>query len=198
MALRRSARARRLSLSVDVRRGVELVIPTRASRNEALAFARSRTAWICARLDALPPRVPFAEGARVPLLGVPYTVRLCGQGDLFEGLDGRAGVEVRGRRLLVSATPDDASSRLGGWLRAHAAHEIGVRARRGAERIGCRISRLTLRDQRTRWGSCSAQGALSFSWRLVLAPEPVLDKLLAVRGKHPAAQHVQLRAEPPD
>ena len=132
----------------------------------------------------MPPRVPFAEGARVPLLGVPYTVRLCGQGDLFEGLDGRAGVEVRGRRLLVSATPDDASSRLGGWLRAHAAHEIGVRARRGAERIGCRISRLTLRDQRTRWGSCSAQGALSFSWRLVLAPEPVLGYVVAHEVGH--------------
>ena len=182
--LRRSPRARRISLSVDVRRGVQLVVPARASQAEALAFARSKAAWIRARLDALPPRVPFAEGARVPLLGVPYTVRLCRQRDLFEGLDVHAGIEVRGRKLLVSATPGEAANRLGDWLRARARHEIGARARRMAARIGRHASRVSLRDPRSRWGSCSARGALSFSWRLVLAPEPVLDYVVAHEVAH--------------
>ena len=184
LRVRRSRRARRVGLSVDVRRGVELVVPARASAAEALAFARSKAIWIRARLDALPPRVPFAEGTRVPLLGVPHTVRLCRQRDLFEGHDVRAGVAVRRRRFLVSATPEDAASRLGDWLRARAAHEMGSRARRFAARIDRRAGRVRLRDPRSRWGSCSARGALSFSWRLVLAPEPVLDYVVAHEVAH--------------
>ena len=184
LRVRRSARARRVGLSVDVRRGVELVVPARASAAEALAFARSKAIWVRARLDALPPRVPFAEGARVPLLGVPHTVRLCRQGDLFQGHDVRAGVAVRRRRFLVSATPEAVASRLGGWLRARAAHEMGSRARRFAARLGHGVHRVSLRDPRSRWGSCSAGGALSFSWRLVLAPEPVLDYVVAHEVAH--------------
>ena len=184
MRLRRSRRARRVSLRVDLRRGVEMVVPARASLVEALAFARSKAGWIRARLDALPARVAFVEGARVPLLGVPHTVRLSGQRDLFEGLDAQAGVEVRGRRLLVSAAPDDAATRLGGWLRVRAGQEIGDRARAFATRIGRHASRVTLRDPGSRWGSCSARGALSFSWRLVLAPEPVLDYVVAHEVAH--------------
>jgi len=184
LRLRRSARARRISLSVDVRRGVVLVVPACASTTNALAFARGKAAWIRDRLDALPPRVPFAEGAKVPLLGVPYTVRLCCQRDLFDGLDARAGVAVRRRSLFVSATPDEAADRLGVWLRARARQEIGTRVRRLAARGGRRATRLTVRDPRSRWGSCSARGALSFSWRLVLAPEPVLDYVIAHEVAH--------------
>ena len=173
-----------MRLSVDVRRGVELVVPARASRAHALAFARSQAGWILARLAATPARVPFADGARVPLLGVPHTVRLCRQGDLFAGVDAGAGVAVRGRRLVVGATSDDAAARLAGWLRARAAHELDARAARFAARIGLRARRVTVRDPRSRWGSCSARGALSFSWRLVMAPEPVLDYVIAHEVAH--------------
>ncbi len=184
MRLRRSRRARRVRLRVDVRRGVELVLPARASRGEALAFAQGKARWIRARLDALPARVAFVDGARVPLLGVPHIVRLSGQRDLLEGLDEQAGVEVRGRRLLVKAAPDDAANRLGSWLRERAAQEVGVRARGFATRLGRPASRITLRDPHSRWGSCSVRGALSFSWRLVLAPEPVLDYVVAHEVAH--------------
>ena len=183
--LRRSRRARRIGLNVDVRLGgVEVVVPMRASRAEALAFVQAKAAWIHARLDALPRRVPFAEGAAVPVLGVLHTIRLSRQRDLFAGVDPRAGVEVRGRKLLVGGTPDEAARRVEGWLRARAEDEIGARARRTGARIGRRAARITLRDPRSRWGSCSARGALSFSWRLVLAPESVLDYVVAHEVAH--------------
>ena len=183
--LRRSRRARRIGLIVDVRLGgVEIVVPMRASRAEALTFARAKAAWIHARLDALPRRIPFAEGAAVPVLGVPHTIRLGRQHDLFAALDPRAGVEVRGRKLVVGGTPDETARQVGGWLRARAEDEIGARVRDAGVRIGRRAARITLRDPRSRWGSCSARGALSFSWRLILAPEPVLDYVVAHEVAH--------------
>jgi len=165
--VRRSARARRVRVSVDPRSGVEVVLPARAPARAAAAAVAELRPWIERRLleaDALRAQLA-ARGDTVPYLGAE--LRLVVQ-------PGRQRVHRRGDALLVPAGPNRAEA-LERWYRRAAREEIGPRAERSAAAIGRPYRSLTIRGQRTRWGSCSSTGALSFNWRLLLAPEDVLD-----------------------
>ncbi|MEA2177248.1 MAG: hypothetical protein QOG77_545 [Solirubrobacteraceae bacterium] len=105
-----------------------------------------------------------ARGGAIPYLGGTLQVR---------PEPGRTRVHRRGDVLLVPE--QDAGAAVERWLRRAARDEITPRAHRAAAAIGSEVQRVTIRDQRTRWGSASSSGSLSFSWRLVLAPEHVLD-----------------------
>jgi predicted metal-dependent hydrolase len=164
--VRRSDRARRVRVSVDLERGVEVVLPRRAAEREAAAAIAELGPWIERRVAEL-NRVRAAVAARgdtVPYLGQP--LRLVAQ-------PGRVRVHRRGDALLVPAT--DRRAALERWFRRAARGEIEERVERACAETGRSYARLTIRGQRTRWGSCSPTGALSFNWRLLLAPEPVLD-----------------------
>ncbi|MBV8939567.1 MAG: M48 family metallopeptidase, partial [Alphaproteobacteria bacterium] len=86
--------------------------------------------------------------------------------------------------LLVAGEPDFVPRRVRDWLKAEARREIARRAEAHAEALGCRIRRITLRDTVSRWGSCSSDGRLSFSWRLMLAPAEVLEYVVAHEVAH--------------
>ncbi|MBM3519005.1 MAG: M48 family metallopeptidase, partial [Alphaproteobacteria bacterium] len=173
---------RRITLRADVRLGgIELVLPRGVSRAEGLRFAVSKADWIKARLDDLPPRIRFTDGAIIPVLGTRYRIRWQRQGRLFEAEDR---VELRGRQLWVSGTATDLPASVRAWLRALAQAELTRRSRRMAARIARRLSRVSLRDPRTRWGSCSPRGSLSYSWRLILAPDAVIDYVVAHEVAH--------------
>lgn len=164
--VRRSDRARRVRVSVDLERGVEVVLPRRAAEREAAAAIAELTPWIERRVAEL-ERVRAAVAARgetVPYLGRP--LRLVPQ-------PGRTRVHRRGDALLVPAS--DRRPALERWFRRAARAEIEPRLERACAVTGSSYARLTIRGQRTRWGSCSPTGALSFNWRLLLAPESVLD-----------------------
>ena len=177
IAIQISARARRLSLRVDpVRGGVVLVLPSRRQRAEGLRFAESRAGWILSRVARVPDRVPFADGSAIPVLGVPHTVRhLPGSRGLLTVADGE--IRVGGPAHLVPR-------QVSGWLRAEARRLLVPRSEEAAARIGRPVARVTVRDTRSRWGSCSSAGALSYSWRLILAPEPVLDYVVVHEVAH--------------
>lgn len=177
--VRRSPRARRILLKVDPRLGAQLVIPRGVSRREALSFAAGKAAWLRDRLARLPPRVPFRDGAVVPVLGRPCRIRRTAETDLF-----RAGVRREAGELLVACHPDDVPARVGEWFRDRAHDTLARRAVAAADRIGAEVARVGVRDPRTRWGSCSAAGALSFSWRLFMAPEWVMDYVVAHEVAH--------------
>jgi predicted metal-dependent hydrolase len=164
--LRRSPRARRVRVSVDGDGVVRVTLPRRAPARDADAAVRELAPWIERRRRALARAA--SEVARTPGT-VPY---------LGEELDvvaqlGRTRVHRRGAVLLVPEI--DATAALERWYRRVARGEIGPRLDAAVARAGTSYTRLTIRGQRTRWASCSATGAMSFNWRLLLAPEPVLD-----------------------
>ena len=190
VAIRASARARRLSLRVDaVTRGVELVLPRRAPIDAAVDFVARHRGWIEARIAAMPPPLHLADGATVPVLGVPHRIRRI--------------VEAPGKLTLSPVTIADGEIRVRGdsahlsrriidHLKALAKREFAVRARLLAARLGKNVTRVGVRDPKSRWGSCSSKGALSFSWRLIFAPEPVIDYVVA----HEVAHLVEMNHSP--
>lgn len=180
--VRRSARARRMLLRVDpVRGGPELVLPAGAKIDAARAFATKNLGWLRARLAHLPARTAFASGATVPILGRPHLIRHRPdqRGGVWRVEDPDGSVE-----LHISGTAEHLPRRLTDFLKGEARKTVGPRVKLHAEALGRKVGRVTVRDTATRWGSCSSRGDLSFSWRLVLAPEEVLDYVVAHEAAH--------------
>ena len=165
-SVRRSARARRVRVTVDPGGGVEVVLPRRAPERAAREAVVELRPWIDRRLaEAAAVRERLAARAGT----VPYldqTLRLAPQ-------QGRTRVHRHGEVLHVPA--GDARPALERWYRRAARAEVSPRLDAAVAALGTAYTRLTIRDQRTRWGSCSAQGAIAINWRLLLAPPEVLD-----------------------
>ncbi len=160
-------------MTVDPARGVEVVLPAAVFRRGAHAPAREAAAvvaelrpWIERRLDDLAgtKATLAARGDEIPYLG--ESLRLVPQA-------GRTRVHRRGSELIVPA--EDPKPALERWFRRAARDEVTPRLDRACARAGNSYAALTIRGQKTRWASCSRAGAMSFNWRLLLAPEPVLD-----------------------
>ncbi len=177
LRIRRNPRARRLILRIDGERdGVVVTLPRHVPVEEGLDLARTKAAWIARQLDRLPPRVPFADGAVVPVLDVDHRVR-------FDP-SGRQPVHRGDAEIVVTGRPEHLARRLTDWLRGEAKRLITPSAHAKAELLDRSPAAITLRDTRSRWGSCSVDGKLSFSWRLVMAPEHVLDYVVAHEVAH--------------
>jgi hypothetical protein len=163
--IRRSDRARRVRVSVDGSGQVEVVLPRRAPERHAAEAVRELAPWIDRRRRAVArARAEVGrEAGTVPYLGA--ALRLVAE-------PGRTRVHRRGDALLVPAA--DTRAALERWYRRAARAEIAPRLDAATARAGTRYTGLTIRGQRTRWASCSSSGAMSFNWRLLLAPEPVL------------------------
>jgi len=200
MLLRRSARARRFSLQVsEARRGAVLTMPVYSSFADADEFLSRHLDWLKERVAGLPEPVPFTDGAIIPLRGLAHVLRFAGsvrrRGVVWveEPEDAKAapawpaGARVAVRRLPrlhVSGVEEHAPRRLLDWLKRQAHFDLKLRVDQHAKRLNLTPKRIFVRDQTTRWGSCSTMGALSFSWRLVLAPPFVLDYLAAHEVAH--------------
>ena len=178
VSIRVSPRARRIGLRIDAaERKVELVLPRGIPARTGLRFLAAKRGWIEARLEALPQRAPFVDGAILPVLGVPHQVRR-------EFDPAAPPVRIIDCEIRVRGDPLHLADRVRDHLFAVAQAEISPRAHRLAARIGREVARVSVRDTRSRWGSCSAQGNLSFSWRLIFAPEPVLEYVVAHEVSH--------------
>ncbi len=177
VAVRTSRRARRILISVaPVGGAVELVLPRGATRSEGLAFLARKADWIAEKTATALDRIPFENGAVIPFLGGHLTLRCAGGSD--------PGVERDGDVLRVRGLPENVSKQTAGWLRCAAQEEIAPRVREKSARLGSTFGRIGLRDTVSRWGSCSSAGNLSFSWRLAMAPLPVLDYVVAHEVAH--------------
>ena len=174
---RRSRRARRISLRIDPRGGAVVVtLPPRTGRNAGMALLMSHAEWVARRLAALPGPVAFTDGALVPLHGVEHRVR--------HSPALRAGVRAAGGEILVSGDAAFLPRRLGDFLRAEARRTLAALVADKAAAAGLRPGRLTVKDTRSRWGSCAANCNLAFSWRLVMAPAYVQDYVAAHEVAH--------------
>ena len=181
----RSRRARRASLRVDAaRRRIVLTAPLRMARGTAVDFAHAQAGWIAARLKRLPVARPFVDGAELPLFGAPHRIRHRG--------DVRGTVWRDGTEIHVAGRPEHLPRRLRDWLTAELRGRLVPLVHEKAARVDRPVKRITLRDSRSRWGSCGPDAALSFSWRLVFAPPDVLDYLAA----HEVAHLVHLNHSP--
>jgi predicted metal-dependent hydrolase len=174
---RRNPRARRMILRVDSSGGgLQLTLPPGASEGQAADFLERHHGWIAARLKKLPETIPFAPGAAVPVLGIPHRIQPAPWA--------RRGVWRESGLLYVSGTAEHLARRVGDYLKAEARRACSARALEKATAIGAKITRVSVRETRSRWGSCSSSGSLSFSWRLILAPEAVLDYVVAHEVAH--------------
>jgi predicted metal-dependent hydrolase len=167
--IRRSERARRVRVTVDAA-GVEVVLPRRAPEREAAAAVRELEPWIRRRIQErrLAEEAVAARGD-----GVPYVGRLLH----VHAQPGRTRVHRRGDVLLAPAGAERVPA-IERWYRRAARAEIAPRLDRACAIAGTSYTTLTIRGQRTRWASCSRSGAMSFNWRLLLAPEAVLDYVI--------------------
>ena len=181
--VRRHPAARRLTLRVSrTRRAVIVTLPVQCGIEEAGSFLSRNLDWVRERLDSLPAPIPFRDGMLIPVRGVAHRVVMAG--------------EMPRRRVVrrVAAHPfhelhapgelPAAVRRLELWFANEARTDLEDRVGWHARRLGVKPSRLTIRDQTSRWGSCSTTGALSFSWRLVLAPPAILDYVAAHEVAH--------------
>ena len=183
ITLRRSARARRFSLRVSALDGrVTLTLPPRAREAEAMAFARSQEDWLRRALTRIAPGEAVRIGSEIPFEG-----RLL---RLAPGT-GRA-LRIEDDQLLVPGDPAQAGARVAAWARARARDRLVAASDHYAAQVGRKVTQIALRDTRSRWGSCSAEGRLMYSWRLILAPPPVLDYVAA----HEVAHLVEMNHSP--
>jgi len=186
LAIVRHPRARRYTIRVrDAYRDVVLTMPMRGSLAEAHNFAQKNIAWIASKLSRLPDIVSFADGEIVPFRGIPHSIahRPNGRGSVWIEHD------VSGNALIcVSGDAAHISRRVTDFLKRESRKVLTERSRFYAAKVGVTISKIGLRDSASRWGSCSESGSLSYSWRLILAPEFVLDYLAA----HEIAHRIEL------
>jgi predicted metal-dependent hydrolase len=174
-AIRRSERARRVRVNVDPEDGVEVVLPRRARQEEAAAAIRELRPWIERRLRDF-ERARWAVRPRED--AVPYLGRML----QLVPERGRQRVARRGERLLVPA--GDPRPALERWFRRQARAELAVRLDRACSLADSSYRSLSIRGQRTRWASCASSGAMSFNWRLLLAPAEILDYVVEHEVAH--------------
>ncbi len=175
VTLRRSARARRFSLRVSALDGrVTLSLPARARESEAMEFARSHEVWL---------RKALAKQTRPATIGFGSVILFEGREVTLAPGSGRA-ARLEGDSLLLPGSEAQAGARAAAWLRAMARDRLAQASDHYAGLLGRKVSRITLRDTRSRWGSCSHEGALMYSWRLIMAPPSVLAYVAAHECAH--------------
>src|ERR1700733_15758683 len=180
--LRRDRRAGRYTLRIHPSdREAILTMPPRGTLADAKDFAQRHGGGIAPRLGRLPKAAPFLPGTIVPLRGVAHRiVHRAGQ-------RGTVWTEIRdsGERIIfVAANAEYSKQRVHDYLKREARKDLQKAATSYAQALGVRVRRLSIRDQSSRWGSCTSAGSLSFSWRLILAPPYVLDYLAAHEVAH--------------
>ncbi len=194
--VRESARARRLTLKIDPALGGPLLVcPDYVAHADVEDFVRRNLGWLESRLAKMPDQIPFEDGARIPVLGREHVishrpksrgpVRRVDLNAITEGV-GLTPFDTDANPPLLVVTGQEAhvTRRVRDWLKAEARRELAARARTYATAVGRKAGRISIRDTRSRWGSCSSNGDISFSWRLILAPERVLDYVAAHEAAH--------------
>ena len=158
-----------------------MTIPPRGSLRQARDFAERNAGWIAARVKRIPERVPFAHGETVPLRGIPYRIvhKPKSRGTVWTETD-QEGTEL----LCVAGGSGHLARRVRDFLKREAKRDLTEATKRHAAMLDVAIERIGVRDTASRWGSCSSDGALSYSWRLVFAPPFVLDYLAAHEVAH--------------
>lgn len=183
LVVRHNPRARRFIVRVDMTTGaVHVTTPNKRNVKAAISFAHSHADWLIEQRQHVALAEPFCDGVFVPVRGKPHLIRhvesqrravAC----IAEGESGISELRVGGD---ISFLP----RRVTDWLKQQAKTDLNRSVLTHASELNVRPSRITVRDQSSRWGSCSSTRALSFSWRLIFAPTDVLDYVAAHEVAH--------------
>lgn len=185
IALRIHPRARRLKLRLDEHAGhLVLTCPPRSSHRAALDWVASQRPWVDARLAEAQPAIPLVPGAVIPIEG--KDVRL-------EWVEGGARLPHLAGGVLACGGPHESfAGRIARWLRRRARDLLSADTARAAGKAGVGVSRVSIGDAGSRWGSCSAAGSIRYNWRLVLVPPEVRRWVVA----HEVAHRVHMNHGP--
>jgi predicted metal-dependent hydrolase len=185
IAVRIHPRARRLKLRLDATRDLLLLTcPPRSSRRAALAWAVQQRGWVDAQLAISEPGRPLAPGSVIPVEG---------RDTLLEWVDGAPrSISKRDNVLSCGGPPGAFPRRIESWLRARARDLLAADTAEAARKAAVSVSRVSIGDAGTRWGSCSASGNIRYNWRLVLAPPEVRRWVVA----HEVAHRVHMNHGP--
>lgn len=175
-----SPKARRLALRLDPsKRVVNLVVPKRTSMVKAYDFALTHLDWITEKIERLPMPIPYAHGSVIPVLNSPTLINIT-----FDDALKRTSIHLKDNELIIKTNKEDPSTRIARFLKAHAhGHFLDI-CREKADKVQKRVKVLSLRDTKSRWGSCSNTGNLSLSWRLIFAPFEAYDYVIAHEVAH--------------
>jgi len=174
---RRSSRARRIALKIDPRVGaIVITLPPRGSRRSGLALLHSHEAWVVAHLDALPGALVISAGNNIPVFGKPHLI--------LHDPSHRGSTLIADSKIVVSGESEFIGRRVRDALRLLAADEFASKAKSKATAISTKPLLVKVKDTTSRWGSCTANGVLMFSWRLIMAPEFVQDYVISHEVAH--------------
>lgn len=175
-------RARRLTLRIEPGgRGLRVTVPPGVGMREVEKFVLRHRAWLEARLHALPDKDRLEPGMKVPIRGKLHRIRH--RPESARGLT-RTGQDEAGAYIEVYGEAAHIGRRIADFLKREARGELAELVRRHSAILGVKAGPITLRDTKSRWGSCSSSGALSFSWRIMMAPATVIDYLVAHEVAH--------------
>lgn len=178
----RRAGARRMRLAVDpVSGAVRLTLPKRAALAPALEWAEAQAPWIAAQRARLPQPRPFAPGATFPLGDEQLTIDWA--------ISHPRRIERQGDRLVVGGPLEGVSGRVATWLKRIALETLTAETHEFAARLGVSVTRVSVADPKSRWGSCASSGAIRYGWRLILAPARVRRATVAHEVAHRVHMH---------
>jgi predicted metal-dependent hydrolase len=155
---------------------VVITLPMRAGRGAGVALLMSHADWVANRLAALPDALPFADGTLLPIGDLQYRIRHLPRS--------RGGAWLQDGELHVTGAPEFLRRRVQDFLRAEALRRLSALVATKSAIIGMTVRRISVKDTRSRWGSCAADRSIGFSWRLVMTPEFVQDYVVAHEVAH--------------
>ncbi len=173
----KSSQAKRLTLRIDSKeKKPVLTIPNRCSSKKALDFVLLHQDWIKESLQKLPPSKKFEPEETISLMGKKYTLLHCPEK--------RCGAKIEEDKIIVSGAREFFHRRVCDFCKKTAAKELLKKTKQMAKKIGCHVNSVTIKDTKSRWGSCSTLENINYNWRIVLAPDFVIDYLIAHEVSH--------------
>lgn len=178
--VRPSKKAKRLALRLDpIERVFELVVPQRCSMQKAYDFADQYEDWMNEKLLELPPLIYFEDGATIPLNGKDMIIRI----DYNQNYK-KTNIFINNNILQVETNKLDPSVRIVRWLKTYSKELLEVKSKEKSLSICKKIDKVSVKDTKSRWGSCSSESSISYSWRLIFAPPEALDYVVAHEVAH--------------
>ncbi len=180
LVLKINPRAKRMALRLDPKKQiVNLVVPKRGSMRDAYLFALEHKYWIREKLNALPPLIHFTHGTVIPILGEDVTINIT-----YDNTLRKTDIYLKNNELLVLTNKEDPSSRIKRFIINFAKEKLTALSHEKAALINKKIISVDVKDTASRWGSCSQDGKLCFSWRLIFAPLEAFDYVVAHEVAH--------------
>ncbi len=173
----KSPKAKRLTLRIDAKERLPiLTIPSRCSAKRAVEFVEMHRAWLEENLQKIPAIKHFENGEKISLMGKEYIINHCPQK--------RCGVMIEEDNIIVSGSKEFLHRRICDFIKKKAQEQLLKKSQTLANKIGCHVNHVSIKDTKSRWGSCSSLENINYNWRICMAPKYVINYLVAHEVSH--------------